>query len=327
VLVSDMRFSAQIAEECPDLETHIRPPVQKLPEAVAHVLASLGARKVGFESAAMTVAELEQLCDLAKTVDWKGGIDRVERLRRIKDSSEIAALRQAIDVAERAFAAFRALLRPDDSEKDLCDTLDHFIRRCGGLGACFPPIVAAGERSALPHAPPTAQRIGSADVLLVDWGATGRSLYKSDLTRVLDTRTNSAFPMQAKSSPMAARDQLEKVHAAVLEAQRRAIQAIRPGFQAQHVDAAARSYLAEAGFGEHFGHGLGHGIGLEVHEAPSVRPRSETVLEPGMVFTVEPGVYLPGWGGVRVEDDVLVTPDGCEVLTHVPRDLVSLRAF
>jgi len=124
-----------------------------------------------------------------------------------------------------------------------------------------------------------------------------------------------------------ANGRLAEIHAVVLQAQQAAIAAVRPGAVARDVDAAARAVIAEAGHGDHFGHGLGHGIGLEVHEGPSLRPLSETRLEPGMVFTVEPGVYLPGWGGVRLEDDVLVTPDGCEVLTRVPKDLEALAAF
>ena len=120
---------------------------------------------------------------------------------------------------------------------------------------------------------------------------------------------------------------LEEVHAVVLRAQQKAIAAVRPGVKGEEVDAAARSTIAEAGYGDYFGHGLGHGIGLEVHEAPAVRPHSQTILQPGMVFTIEPGIYLPGWGGVRIEDDVLVTPDGYEVLTSAPRDLAALKAF
>jgi Xaa-Pro aminopeptidase len=127
--------------------------------------------------------------------------------------------------------------------------------------------------------------------------------------------------------PATAGPSLEEVHGVVLKAQQKAIRTNRPGVVAKDVDSAARSVIAEAGYGEYFGHGLGHGIGLQVHEGPAVRPLSETVLEPGMVFTVEPGIYLPGWGGVRIEDDVLVTPDGCEVLTSVPSDLTTLRAF
>jgi Xaa-Pro aminopeptidase len=306
VLVSDFRFTEQIAAECPGLEAFIRPPTQTLHQAVAEVVGRLGCRAVGFESGHLTVAEWETLRDLAKTVDWKGGRDRVERLRAVKDPSEVAQIREAIAIAERAFTVFRALLRPEDREKDLCDALDHYVRRAGGAGASFPPIVAVGERAALPHAPPTEKAVGEADFVLVDWGASGR-FYKSDLTRVLATR---------RISP-----KLEEVYRVVLTAQERAVRSIRPGVRAHEVDAEARSVIAEAGFGDFFGHGLGHGLGLQVHEAPALRPNSEAVLQPGMVTTVEPGIYLPGWGGVRIEDDVLVTPDGCEVLTSVTKDL------
>jgi Xaa-Pro aminopeptidase len=160
---------------------------------------------------------------------------------------------------------------------------------------------------------PTERQVRTAGLLLVDWGATGPHLYKSDLTRVLATRTTTIFPDEGP--------RLEDIHAIVLNAQQQAIASIRPGRKGGEVDAVARTVIAEAGYGEQFGHGLGHGIGLQVHEAPAIRPGSETVLQPGMVFTVEPGIYLPGWGGVRIEDDVLVTPDGCEVLTSVPRSL------
>jgi Xaa-Pro aminopeptidase len=160
----------------------------------------------------------------------------------------------------------------------------------------------------------------------VDWGARG-PFYRSDLTRVLDTRKTATFSGPGGGRSAAAGPQLEEIHAVVARAQEAAIRAIRPGVVAKDVDAAARGVIAEAGYGDYFGHGTGHGIGLDIHEGPAVRPHSETALEAGMVVTVEPGIYLPGWGGVRIEDDVLVTPEGCEVLTHVPRDLESLRAF
>src|SRR5262249_26503335 len=249
---------------------------------------------------------------------------RVERLRLVKDDWELAQVREAVAIAERAFTALRSLLRPDDTEKDLADLMEHYVRRAGGQSTCFPPIIAVGDRAALPHCPPTQRRVSEAGLLLVDWGATGPRLYKSDLTRVLDARTNAAFTPAPGNGHGPC---LEEIHALVLKAQQAALRAIRPGVQAQEVDAAARPGIVEAGHAAHFGHGLGHGIGLQVHEGPAVRPHSETALEPGMVFTVEPGVYLPGWGGVRIEDDVLVTPDGCELLTSVPRDLASLRAF
>jgi Xaa-Pro aminopeptidase len=318
LLVSDPRYTGQIADECPGLATHIRPPAQKLHEAVAEVLLKLGCRAVGFESGAVTVAEFEALKELAPAVNWKGGADRVERLRMVKDESEVAQIREAIDIAERAFTVFRALLRPDDREIDLYHAMEHYVRQAGGQGTAFPSIIAVGERAALPHAPPTVRAVASGELLLVDWGACGR-LYKSDLTRVLDARRTSTFS--------GGRSKLEEVYAVVLRAQEQAIRAVRPGVPAQAVDTVARAAIAEAGYGDYFGHGLGHGIGLQVHEGPAIRPRSERALEAGTVFTVEPGVYLPDWGGVRIEDDVLVTPDGCEVLTHVPRRIEELRAF
>jgi Xaa-Pro aminopeptidase len=196
--------------------------------------------------------------------------------------------------------------------------MEMYIRRAGGKGSSFPPIVAGGPRAALPHAPPTARRVGDDELLLVDWGASG-AFYKSDLTRVLWYRQNGA----ASESNLQT-SKLEQIFEVVLEAQRRAIAAIRPGAVGSDVDAVARSYIADSGYGSYFTHGLGHGIGLQVHEGPALRPTSTTVLQPGMVVTVEPGIYLPGWGGVRIEDDVLVTADGVQLLTHVATDLLEL---
>jgi Xaa-Pro aminopeptidase len=309
LLVSDFRFITQIEEECPGLEAKIRPPTQTLQAATGEALTELGFGSVGFESSTMSVAELETLREQAKTVDFKGGKERVESLRAVKDATEIDAIRYAIAVAEKAFAMFQAMLRPSDTEKELGDAMEMYVRRAGGSSTSFTPIIAVDERAALPHAPASSRTLAEADLLLVDWGANGR-LYKSDLTRVLATR---------RISP-----KLERVHAVVLKAQQQALRAIRPGATGRAVDAEARSVIEKEGFGKFFGHGLGHGLGLQIHEAPMLRPNSEAVLEAGNIVTVEPGIYLPGWGGVRIEDDVLVTPDGCEVLTSVPRELVQV---
>jgi Xaa-Pro aminopeptidase len=309
ILVSDGRFTTQIAEECPGLETVIRTLSQTTSQAVSETITKLGPKSVEFEAGYMTVGDLERYQKLTETVDWKAGQDRVEQLRAVKDVGEIAAIREAIDIAERAFANFRRALRPTDREKDLADTLELDTRRAGGRCSSFPSIIAAGDRAALPHATPTDRAIGSAELLLVDWGASGR-FYQSDLTRVLATR---------KIGP-----QFEKIYNIVLEAQMRAIRAIRPGVKACDVDSVARSWIKDAGYGNEFNHSLGHGIGLRVHEAPSLRQTSDAVLDAGMVVTVEPGIYLPGWGGIRIEDDVLVTPDGAEVLTTAPKDLATV---
>jgi Xaa-Pro aminopeptidase len=310
LLVSDPRYSELIAEECPGLPVQIRPPVQKIHEAVAEVVNKFGGRAIGFESGAVTVAEFEALTSITPSINWKGGVDRVERLRTIKDAAEIEQIREAIRIVESAFLVLRALLRPEDREKELADALENYVRKAGGQATSFPPIVEVGERAALPHAPPGERSVSSGELLLVDCGASGR-FYKSDLTRVWATRKIST--------------KLEEVYTVVLKAQQQAIRAVRPGAVAKDIDAEARSVITEAGFGSFFGHGLGHGLGLLVHEAPAVRPRSDTVLQAGMVFTLEPGIYIPGWGGVRIEDDVLVTPDGCEVLSRLPRDLDSIE--
>ena len=305
ILVSDARYTEQIGEECAGLEYHIRPHNQFIQSAAVEVLDKLGFHRIGFESKHLSVDDLQTLIGLAPRMEWNPEQGLVETLRQIKDESEVAQIREAIGMAERAFVMFQAMLRPTDSEKDLCDNMEWYVRRAGGRCTSFPSIIAVGERAALPHAPPTSRQIGDAELLLVDWGACGR-FYNCDLTRVLAGR---------RISP-----KLETVYGVVLQAQRKALSAIRPGVPAQKVDAEARAVIEESGFGQFFGHGLGHGIGMQIHEAPAIRQNSDAVLQPGMVFTVEPGIYLPGWGGVRIEDDVLVTPDGCEMLTHVPKE-------
>ncbi len=313
LLVSDGRFTTQIEQECPGLEVHIRPVGQLLFEGLGEVVAGLGVRRVGFEPSAVSVAQFETLQEKAKAVEWAGIGGRVESLRAVKDSGEVDAIRRAIDQAERAFALFLGSLSGGDSEKQAADALEGFLRRCGASAAAFPPIVAAGPRAALPHARPTEEaKVGDSDFLLIDWGASAGP-YKSDLTRVLVTgKVTSKF---------------EQVYRTVLAAQQRGIAALRPGAKAGEVDAAARSVIEAAGFGPHFTHGLGHGLGLEIHENPFFRRDNPARLKVGMVVTVEPGIYLPDWGGVRIEDDVLITPDGPEVLTHVTRsiDPVGLR--
>lgn len=317
ILVSDGRFTCQLAEECPGLETSIRPPSQSLTEATAQVLEQLRVAKVEFEGAHLSVNEAQGLADRAQAIDFKPGTGRVEALRQIKDAGEIEQIRAAIRMAEKAFAMFRARLRLDDTEKDLADELEFCIRRAGGQSGSFPTIVAVGARAALPHATPTKKRVYEAPLLLVDWGATGPFFYKSDLTRVLYTHNNSAAP-KANHGVDA---KIQTVYEVVFRAQAAAIAAVRPGAEAQTIDAAARKVIADAGLGECFTHSVGHGLGMQVHEAPLMKPGSQVTLQAGMVITIEPGVYLPNQFGIRIEDDVLVTPDGAEVLTKLPRDI------
>jgi Xaa-Pro aminopeptidase len=230
----------------------------------------------------------------------------VERLRTVKDKDEIEATRLAGQQARRAFDVVRAGLTPTMTELDVAAELEYQARRFGAKSLSFPPIVAVGPRGALPHATPTRRQLSESDFTLVDWGANS-GLYLSDLTRMVVT---------GRISP-----KFRKLYGVVLQAQLAAIDAIRPGKTGEQIDSVARKIIQRAGLGKAFGHGLGHGTGLEIHEAPRMAIGQKTKLRPGMIVTVEPGVYLPGWGGVRIEDDVLVTRTGHEVLTDVPKQL------
>jgi Xaa-Pro aminopeptidase len=303
-VLSDPRYTTQLGEECPDLDHHVRRPGESIVKLVAKVLRRAKTRRLGIEGDSMTVSLRDQIADRLPKLEIHPTRGLVEDLRQVKNKGEIEQIRQAIWHAEKAFGVIRATLRPEKTEKEVADEMEYQLRLFGADRSGFPTIVAVGPRAALPHATPTEQQIGSADFVLIDWGAAGGQ-YRSDLTRVLVT---------GRISP-----KLERIYRVVLNAQRKAIAAIRPGAIAHHVDRAARRTIHQAGFGRYFGHGLGHGIGLDVHEAPRLAANSRTVLKPGMVVTVEPGIYLPGWGGVRIEDDVLVTRTGHEVLTTVPK--------
>ncbi len=304
IILSDPRYVTQLAEECPGLDGHIRPPGETMLDGTVKVIGKAKSRRVGVEGESMTVGFREKLAEKVKELELVTTHGLVEKLRMIKDAEEVEEIRFAVTVAEKAFAVIRASLRPEQTEKEVGDALENQMRLFGGRGASFPPIVAVGDRAALPHYRPGGRRIGDDAFVLIDWGAKGR-LYMSDLTRVLVT---------AKIPP-----KLAKIYQVVLAAQEKAIAAIRPGLICEDIDAVARGVIEKAGFGKQFGHGLGHGIGLEIHEAPRFAKGQKVKLEPGMVLTVEPGIYFPGFGGVRIEDDILVTRSGCEVLTSVPK--------
>jgi len=306
VILSDPRYTTQLGEESPGLDVHIRRPGVNMLQSIARVLRRAKVKRLGIESDSMSVSLRDWIVGELPKVEIVPTTGLVERLREIKDKHEIAQIRQAVWLAEKAFSVLRATLRPEKTEKQVADDLEHQLRLFGANRSSFPTIVAVGPRAALPHATVTDREIGSSGFVLVDWGAD-QGLYKSDLTRVLVT---GRIPPK-----------LERIYRVVLNAQRKAIAAIRPGAKAHDVDRAARKVISRAGFGRYFGHGLGHGLGLQVHEAPRLGAESRVVLKAGMVVTVEPGIYIPGWGGVRIEDDVLVTRTGHEVLSSVPKRL------
>lgn len=316
VLVSDSRFDEQIKEECPGLEVHIRPHDQTTVEAAVEVLTKAGVKAVGLEADHATLGLQADLQEKGPKLSFAPVRGRVEALRALKDPSEVEHIRAAVKAAERAFVMFKSMLREADTEKDMADAIEGYVRRAGGRGCPFPPIVAVGDRGALPHAPPTDRQLGEASKLLVDWGADLG--YKCDMTRTFRSPFGTAPTRRNKQERVGYN--FEEIYELVRAAQEAAVATIRDGVPAAEVDAAARQVIADAGYGDYFTHGTGHGIGLEIHEAPRVRANSPDVLAIGMVITVEPGVYLPEWGGVRLEDDFLVTRDGCVRLTNLPHD-------
>jgi Xaa-Pro aminopeptidase len=311
IAISDPRYTTQLEQECPELTLHIRAPGAPIIESAAKVVRAAKARRLAVEAESLSAARLARLAELLNEIPIEPTSGLVERLREVKDAGEIAEIREAVAYAERAFAVIRAKFPGYQTEKELADDLDHHLRLIGARGSSFPTIVAAGPRSALPHARPGESPIDAGGFVLVDWGAVARQ-YCCDLTRILAT---DRIPPK-----------LERVYRVVLAAQRQGIAAVKPGVLARDVDAAARRVIEEAGYGRFFGHGLGHGIGLAIHEAPRLGAANDQPLKPGMVVTVEPGVYLPGWGGVRIEDDVLVTRTGREVLTQVPKQIEDILA-
>jgi len=311
ILLSDARYTTQLEEECPDLSLVIRTPVTKIQTTAAAAIASAKITKLAIEAHHLTLANYRSIEDELAGVDCLATVGLVESLREVKDKEELDEIRAAVTLAERAFAVVRASLRPEQTEKEIADAIDHQIRLFGGRGTSFTPIVGVGDRSALPHYQPGALRVADAGFMLVDWGAQGR-LYMSDLTRMVVTGKAPA--------------KLEKIYQIVLAANQAAIEMIRPGQLMSDIDVAARKVIEDRGFGKKFSHSLGHGIGLQIHEGPWLRGTEKKPLKAGMVVTVEPGIYLPGFGGVRIEDDVLVTRDGCEVLSTVSKRWEDCRA-
>jgi len=304
LMLSDTRYTTQIKDECPGLDMSIRDAKQTLTDFAGKALKKARIGKVDFEAASMTVADFNKL-DEAIDAELLPTSGVVENARMLKDADEIAEIRKAIWIAERGFACLKADLSLDQTELQVAHNLEHSMRRFGAERAGFHPIVAVGPNAALPHAQPGTRLVGDAGHLLVDWGAETSSNYRSDITRVLVTGKNPK--------------KFETIYNVVLQANLRAIDAIKPGANCKDIDAIARDYIAKAGYAKYFGHGLGHGIGIDIHEQPRFSPLSDQVLEPGMVITVEPGIYLPGQLGVRIEDDVLVTKHGFEVLTTLPK--------
>jgi Xaa-Pro dipeptidase len=307
VFFTDGRYDEQSRHEVPDL-----PRVASMENPAGAILdhaRGLGVRRLGFERHTVTVAQLERWEDRLEGIQLTGVGEEVERLRWVKDAEELALLRSAQDATDGAFEDILEALVVGITERQTAAQLELAMARHGADATSFDVIVAFGEHAAEPHHHPCHRALAEGDVIKMDFGALVAG-YHTDMTRTV-----------AFGEPVA---ELRKVHDVVAAAQQAGIDALRPGVLAADVDRAARSVIEDAGYGDRFTHGLGHGVGLDIHEGPSLRRDGDDVVPAGAVVTVEPGVYLPGLGGVRIEDAVAVSEDGPEPLGVSTRELIEL---
>ena len=302
--LTDSRYWTQAEEEAKGSQIiHYR---KKL-DGIASLLLDLRLKRVGFESTSFTFSShrslLEKLANAAELIPLE---DEIKNLRVVKDAQELASIRTAIDISSNAFLHINEMLRPGVLEREIALEMEFFMKRNGAEAVSFDVIVASGKRSALPHGKATDKKIERGDLILIDFGSKYQG-YHSDQTRTVVCGKPSS--------------EQKKVYQVVREAHDKAIEVIRPGIPIQKVDAAARDHIREKGYEEYFGHGTGHGVGFAVHEEPGVNMENKGLVQEGMVFTIEPGIYIPDWGGIRIEDMIRVTPQGAEVLTSLPEEL------
>jgi Xaa-Pro aminopeptidase len=300
VLFSDFRYAERAREvEGVDFEETKRYIYSDLP--------ALLPPRVAFEADAMTYANYDELRRGGLELEPRRGV--VEALRIVKEPEELDAIRRATEVTNEAYALLAEEQLSGRTEKALAWRMEQLLRECGAEAMAFPVDVAAGPTAASPHAVPGERVVQEGDLVLVDAGAALDG-YCSDCTRTFAVGEVS--------------ESLREAYELVRRAQQAGLDAVGPGVSGRDADAAARAVIADAGYAENFGHGLGHGVGLLVHEAPALRPESGDVLAAGHVVTVEPGVYLSGVAGIRIEDLVVVTDDGADVLTSYPKELVTV---
>lgn len=306
-LLTDFRYLTQAAEQAPGYE--IVDHGASVTGTLKALLAQEKIDRLGFEEDHIVFATYrtyERELNPVALVPLSG---LVEELRMFKDSGELALMKDAADLADRTFLHMLDVLKPGVSEWDAALELETFMRKNGATGTSFDTIMASGERSALPHGRASERIMQNNELVTMDFGAIMNG-YCSDITRTVALGTPSA--------------KLREIYDIVLEAQLHTLEFLRPGMTGREADALARDVITRYGYGDEFGHSTGHGLGLEVHEAPRVSKASDTVLKPGMVVTVEPGIYLPGIGGVRIEDDVVITETGIRRLTESTKDFISL---
>lgn len=309
LLLTDFRYATQVVDEVGDAAT-VRIEQSSLWAGLWQMLpAHPSIARVGFESMHLLHRDFQRLLEQGSRWQWRPTLDIVDALRESKDAGEIALIEEAVRIAEAALHATLADLRPGLTEVSVAGMLERALREYGSEGFPFATIVASGARAALPHARADVRELQRGDLVLIDFGAIHRG-YCSDITRtvVLGPPT----------------DEQSEMYGIVLAANALSSGALRVGMTGKAADAVARDYIHDRGFGDAFGHSLGHGIGLEVHEAPRLARTSDAPLPSGAVVTIEPGIYRAGWGGVRIEDDVVVDDNGPRILTSFPRELLAI---
>ncbi|SDW52883.1 Xaa-Pro aminopeptidase [Marininema mesophilum] len=306
-LISDFRYVGQAMEEAPSF-TFIKHEGQPFRD-VKDILGKTNVKEIAFEQDHLTFQQYDKLASVLEGFVLLPKSGLIEKLREVKDDEEVALIREAAAIADRAFLSILEEVRPGLTESAIDLRLEILMREQGATSSSFETIVASGPRSALPHGRASDRVLQKGDLVTLDFGALYKG-YCSDMTRTFMIGTPSSLQ--------------KEIYQIVLVAEQKAVAAIRPGIPGKEVDEVARNWITKHGYGERFGHSTGHGVGLEVHEGPNLSFRGETKLAPGMVVTVEPGIYLPDVGGVRIEDDVLVTEEGYEVLTPSSKELIII---
>lgn len=307
LLITDFRYLEQAVQEAPYFKVVNNQ--RKMMETVAEEVKKRKIKRLGFEENHISFGEYQKWLSLLDGVELVPMGNTIEKLRLYKDEGELEKIKKAARIADEAFAHVLHFIRPGVTENEVAAELEYQMRKLGASGPSFDTIVASGYRSAMPHGKASEKRIETGELVTLDFGAIYQG-YVSDLTRTVAV---------GEISP-----KLKEIYEICLEAQLTGIRGLGPGMTGKEADAVCRDFIQAKGYGEAFGHGTGHGIGLEIHEDPTLSLSGEMILEPGMVVTVEPGIYLPGIGGVRIEDDILITEEGNEVLTKSKKELIQL---
>ncbi|SFA71611.1 Xaa-Pro aminopeptidase [Lentibacillus halodurans] len=304
--ITDFRYIEQANEQAAGFT--VVEHKQLIHKEINEQLKQMGVKRIGFEKEHVTFStyELYQETFEAELAPVSG---LVEKLRLVKSEDELTVLKQAAQIADEAFEHIQGYIKPGVKEMDISNELEFFMRRQGATSSSFDIIVASGYRAALPHGVASDKAIQSGELVTMDYGALLNG-YCSDTTRTVAVGEIS--------------DELKQIYNTVLEAQLRGVDGIKPGMTGKEADALTRDYIKEKGFGDYFGHSTGHGLGMEVHEGPGLSYRSDKKLEPGMVVTVEPGIYIPNVGGCRIEDDIVIIESANERLTQATKAFIQL---